>query len=110
MPSYIIRRVLRAVPQLVLISILAFVIIQLPPGDMVTQRLQSLRASGVEIDQRQAELLMRQYGLDKPFHMRYLLWIWKIVTRFDFGFSYTWQRPVADVIMVPVIAYSLRDR
>jgi peptide/nickel transport system permease protein len=84
---------------LVLISILAFIIIQLPPGDMVTQRLQSLRASGVEIDQRQAELLMRQYGLDKPFHMRYLLWIWKIVTQFDFGFSYTWQRPVAEVIM-----------
>lgn len=99
MLMYIIRRVLRAIPQLALISVLAFIIVQLPPGDIVTQQIQNLRASGVEVDERQAELLMKQYGLDKPVHMRYFHWVGKIVTKFDFGYSYTWQKPVSEVIM-----------
>ena len=78
---------------------MAFIIIQLPPGDLVTQQIRNLQASGVEINQRQAELLMKQYGLDKPFHLRYLLWISKIITKFDFGYSYTFQRPVSEVIL-----------
>ena len=69
MLSYILQRIVRVIPQLLLISILAFIIIQLPPGDIVTQRIQNLRASGVEIDERQAEAMMRQYGVDKPFHL-----------------------------------------
>ena len=99
MLTYIIRRILRAIPQLLLISVLAFIIIQLPPGDIVTQQILNLQASGVEVSQAHAESLMRQYGLDKPMHERYLLWISKIVTSFDFGYSYAWQRPVADVIV-----------
>jgi len=96
--SYILQRILRAIPQLFLISVLAFTIIQLPPGDMVTYQLQRLRASGVEVDEAQAELLMRQYGMDKPMPQRYLLWIGNIITRFDFGYSYTFEKPVAQVI------------
>lgn len=98
MLSYILQRILRAIPQLFLISVLAFTIIQLPPGDMVTYQLQRLRASGVEVDEAQAELLMRQYGMDKPMPQRYLLWIGNIITRFDFGYSYTFEKPVAQVI------------
>jgi len=99
MLSYIIQRIVRAIPQLLLISVLAFIIIQLPPGDIVTKRIQNLRASGVEVDERQAELLMKQYGLDRPFHLRYLLWISNIITKFDFGYSYTFEKPVSQVIM-----------
>ena len=98
MLTYIIRRFVRAIPQLLLISILAFIIIQLPPGDIVEQQILNLEASGVQVDQRQAELLKRQYGLDKPMYERYFLWMRKIVTAFDFGYSYTWQKPVAEVI------------
>lgn len=98
MLAYIMRRILRAIPQLLLISILAFIIIQLPPGDIVTKQIQNLRATGVTVDERQAELLMQQYGLDKPVHLRYLLWISNIVTKFDFGYSYTFEKPVAQVI------------
>ncbi len=99
MLAYIIRRILRAFPQIILISILTFIIIQLPPGDLVTQQILNLQASGVEVSQQHAEMLMRQYGLDRPMHERYLLWIGNIVTRFDFGYSYAWQKPVAEVIM-----------
>ncbi|MBN1580492.1 MAG: ABC transporter permease [Anaerolineae bacterium] len=98
MLSYIIQRIIRAIPQLVLISVLAFIIIQLPPGDIVTYQIQRLQASGVQVSQQQAEALMRQYGMDRPVHMRYLLWISNIVTRFDFGYSYTFEKPVAQVI------------
>lgn len=98
MLSYIVQRIIRAVPQLVLISVLAFIIIQLPPGDIVTYQIERLQASGVEVSQQQAEALIRQYGMDKPVHMRYLLWISKIITRFDFGYAYSFQKPVAQVI------------
>ncbi|MCX7681449.1 MAG: ABC transporter permease [Anaerolineae bacterium] len=98
MLSYIAMRFLRTIPQLFLISVLAFIIIQLPPGDIVETQIQNLQASGATVDQRQAELLRKQYGLDRPVHLRYLLWIGKIVTKFDFGYSYAFQKPVADVI------------
>ncbi len=98
MLSYIVRRVIRAIPQMLLISILAFIIIQLPPGDIVTKRIQNLEASGVEVDERQAELLRRQYGLDRPMVPRYFLWITNVITKFDFGYSYTFEKPVAQVI------------
>ncbi len=99
MLAYIIQRIARAIPQLLLISILAYVIIQLPPGDIVTQQILNLEASGVTVSEVQAAALRRQYGLDRPQWQRYLLWIGNIVTRFDFGYSFTWQKPVADVIM-----------
>jgi peptide/nickel transport system permease protein len=98
MLSYIIQRIIRTIPQILLISILAFIIIQLPPGDIVTYQIQRLRSSGVEVSEAQAEALMRQYGMDKPVYMRYLLWISKIITSFDFGYSYTFEKPVAQVI------------
>ncbi len=86
------------VPQIFLISILAFIIIQLPPGDYLTERINNLRASGVTVDQEEVERLTRTYGLDKPVYMQYLLWITKIITRFDFGFSFQWGRPVREII------------
>ncbi|MBN1873119.1 MAG: ABC transporter permease [Anaerolineae bacterium] len=99
MLSYIIQRIIRAIPQMLLISVLAFIIIQLPPGDIVTKRIQNLQASGVTVDERQAELLKKQYGLDRPMVPRYLLWISNIITKFDFGYSYTFEKPVSQVIM-----------
>ncbi|MEJ5308414.1 MAG: ABC transporter permease [Anaerolineae bacterium] len=99
MLSYIIQRIIRAIPQLLLISILAFIIIQLPPGDIVTRQIERLQASGVTVSEAQAQALIRQYGMDRPMYQRYLLWISKIITRFDFGYSYTFEKPVAQVIL-----------
>jgi peptide/nickel transport system permease protein len=98
MLSYIIQRILRAIPQLLLISVLAFIIIQLPPGDLVTQRIQNLEASGVQVSVQAADALRRQYGMDRPMYVRYLRWISAIVTRLDFGYSYTFEKPVAQVM------------
>ncbi len=98
MLGYIVRRLLRVIPQVIIISILAFIIIQLPPGVIVEEQVRRLEASGQVLDKAQVEMLKRMYGLDKPAHERYFLWISKILTQFDFGYSYAWQKPVADVI------------
>jgi len=98
MLSYIIKRLLRLIPQIFLISLLAFTIIQLPPGDYLTEYVNRLRATGVSVDQYEVERFTRMYGLDRPMHVQYLRWITNIVTKFDFGYSFDWQKPVNDVI------------
>ena len=99
MLAYIVQRIIRVIPQLLLISILAFIIIQLPPGDIVTRQIERLQASGVTVSEAQAQALIRQYGMDRPMYQRYLLWVSNIITKFDFGYSYTFEKPVAQVIM-----------
>jgi peptide/nickel transport system permease protein len=96
--SFIILRLLRMVPQLLLISILAFVIIQLPPGDYLTEYLNRLRASGATVDQAEVQRFTNMYGLDRPMYQQYLKWIGGVVTELDFGYSFEWQKPVRDVI------------
>jgi len=99
MLNYIIGRLLRMIPQLLLISILAFIIIQLPPGDYLTEQVNRLAASGVQVDKAQLELLRNQYGLDKPMYVQYLRWIEGVVFHGDFGYSFLWQRPVNDILL-----------
>jgi peptide/nickel transport system permease protein len=98
MLSFIIRRLLRMIPQLFLISILAFVIIQLPPGDYLTEYLNRLRSTGATIDEAEVERFTQMYGLDRPMYMQYLKWIGGVVTELDFGYSFDWQKPVKEVI------------
>ncbi len=99
MLSYIIGRLLRMIPQVFLISILAFIIVQLPPGDYLTEHLNRLRQSGASIDQAEVERFTKMYGLDQPMHIQYLKWITNIVTRGSFGYSFEWQKPVNEVIV-----------
>jgi peptide/nickel transport system permease protein len=99
MLSYIIGRFLRIIPQMILISILAFIIIQLPPGDYLTTQIQRLEASGVQVNQDQVKLLTATYGLDQPMYLQYIKWIGNIVTHLDFGYSFLWGQPVNDVLL-----------
>lgn len=98
MLSFIVRRLMRMIPQLFLISILAFVIIQLPPGDYLTEYLNRLRSTGATVDQYEVERFTRMYGLDRPMYMQYFKWIGGIITELDFGYSFEWQKPVNEVI------------
>jgi peptide/nickel transport system permease protein len=98
MLNYILWRVLRMIPQIFLISVLAFIIIQLPPGDYLTEHINRLRASGAQLDQAEVDRLTKQYGLDKPAYVQYFKWITGIVTRGDFGYSYSFSQPVNEII------------
>ena len=99
MLSYILMRLLRMIPQLFLISILAFIIIQLPPGDFLTEEINRLQSSGVKVDQAEVQRLTNLYGLDKPAYVQYFRWISRIVTHLDFGYSFMWRQPVNDILL-----------
>ena len=97
MLTYLIRRLLIALGTVWAISILTFVIIQLPPGDYVTSYIAQLEASGDIVTDQEAENLKRQYGLDQPVTMQYVKWVSQIM-RGNFGMSMEWRRPVGDLI------------
>ena len=97
MIAYVVRRLLAMIPTLILVSMVTFVIIQLPPGDFMTT-LQALAASsGSGADQAAMDALRHQYGLDRPVYVQYYKWVSGFV-RGDFGYSFEWRCPVRDLI------------
>jgi len=95
---YILRRSLMLIPILIVMSGVAFFLIQLPPGDYVTARIIQLQATGVQVSDQQAEALKVQFGLDKPPLLRYFQWVSGIVTRGNWGYSLQWQKPVSEIL------------
>lgn len=97
MIRYVLRRVLIAVPVLFLISIAAFAIIQLPPGDYLTTYVAGLQASGQAVNAAQVAQLAEQYGLNQPIWVQYLKWIGNVLQG-DFGTSFEWNQPVSTLL------------
>lgn len=98
MTNYIIRRILLAIPTLIAISIISFIIIQLPPGDYLDQKIAQLEQQyGDSSSIAQADQLRHRYGLDKPAPQRYLKWASGFI-RGDFGESFRYEREVKDLI------------
>ncbi|PYN95382.1 MAG: ABC transporter permease [Candidatus Rokuibacteriota bacterium] len=97
MLAYVGRRVLLAIFTVWAISALAFVIIQLPPGDYVTSYIAQMASSGSVVTEEEAQNLRIQYGLGQPIYVQYLKWM-KLVVVGNFGMSMEWRRPVAEVI------------
>ena len=101
MQRLISKRLLLIVPMLFIISILSFVIIQLPPGDYVETYIENLRQMGgipFEDAYHLAGQLRERYALDKPLLVQYFIWMRHIVTKGDFGNSFTYDRPVTDML------------
>ena len=98
MLNYILLRILRMIPQLIIISVVAWIIIQLPPGDYLTEHINRLRASGLTVDASEVDRLTKMYGLDQPYWGQYWKWITGIVTEGNFGYSFTFAKPVNEVI------------
>ncbi len=86
-----------AVLTLVAISMLSFVIIQLPPGDYITTYIAQQEASGSMVSEQEAASLRTLYGLDQPIYVQYVKWMGQIAQG-NFGMSMQWSRPVMDVI------------
>src|SRR5258708_25416520 len=93
MLAYIGRRALLAVFTVWAISMLAFAIIQLPPGDYVTSYIAQMAAMGSVVSDEEAQNLRIQYGLGQPIYVQYLKWM-KLVVQGNFGMSMEWRRPV----------------
>lgn len=97
MINYLIRRLGYALVMVVLVSFVSFVIIELPPGDYLTQKLEQLRARGDRSAENRIEQYRARYGLDQPFMVRYVNWAVNFVQG-DFGESFEYERPVKDLL------------
>ena len=98
MMRYVIRRLLLAVPTLLFISMVTFVVIELPQGDVLDQKVAELEQLRSDSTARlRAEQLRTRYGLDRPMHERYVKWIAGI-PRGDFGESFRWEREVSELV------------
>ena len=97
---YLVRRIGIMIPMLLLISIVSFVIIQLPPGDFLSSYVAQISQEeiGATISQEQLEALERRYGLGQPMHVQYLRWISNIILHGDWGQSMEWEKPVKELI------------
>ncbi|SIQ34442.1 peptide/nickel transport system permease protein [Rhizobium sp. RU35A] len=98
MLNYIARRLLWAIPTLIFVSFISFVIIQLPPGDFVTAYAAQLRNSGDYITEAQEAAMRAEWGLNDPLIVQYWRWISNIVLHGDFGRSLEWNAAVSDLI------------
>ena len=97
MLQFIFRRLLIFIPMLLLMSVVAFAIIQAPPGDFLTDYIAQLQATGELADESEVEALRSQYGLDQPLYVQYIKWVWGIV-QWDLGLSIEWRRPVVELV------------
>ena len=101
MLNYILRRLLMAVVVLLGISLVAFIVIQLPPGDFAQvykQRLINQAGMSATEAEAAAAIYRARYGLDKSIPLQYLNWIKGIVTEGSFGYSMAYGRDVGELI------------
>jgi len=93
MRTYVLRRLLQTVPLLAGISLLTFLLLQLAPGDFLSQMGEN---PGVSAETLSA--MRRNFGLDRPWYVQYGLYLRNIVLRFDFGESFSRHQPVFEVL------------
>lgn len=98
MLQYILKRVFIMIPTVLLISVITFWIIQLPPGDFLTTYIAEAREAGEDIDLQTIEEMRESYGLGEAFYVQYWKWISGILFRGDFGYSFEWNRKVSELI------------
>ncbi len=97
MLRYTVHRLLVMVPTLLAISVMVFIIIQLPPGDYFTTYINELQSQGESVSAERIEFLREQYGFDRSPVEQYFVWLAGIL-RGDFGYSFEYSMPVSDVV------------
>jgi peptide/nickel transport system permease protein len=113
MLRFLAIRLMQAIPVLLVMSVITFIIIQAPPGDYADFLRTNMIVQGnatVEAATRFADQYRATHGLNDPLPVQYLRWIWGIVTQLDFGQSYVYNKPVLDVVLQrlpPTLAIAL---
>ncbi len=98
MKQFILQRMAILIPFLFMVSVMSFIIIQLPPGDYVDSYIRNLQLQGGTVNEAQKADLEAQYGLDKSLVEQYVIWVRNIVLRGDFGTSFRYQQPVGQIL------------
>ncbi len=97
MLNFLIRRLFYMLITLIFISFISFIIVELPEGSYLDVKLNQLRMQGGNIAQDQIDEIVRRYGLNDPFYVRYQKWITGFIQG-DFGLSFALDKPVSEVI------------
>jgi peptide/nickel transport system permease protein len=103
---YAVYRFITMLLTLLVVSVLIFVIINLPPGDYLSNQISELRATGQSAGVAKAEFLRTEYALDRPIWQQYLIWMgfmpgpqgWSGMIQGNFGWSFEFDRPVAEIV------------
>ena len=106
MIRYLASRVVTMGLTLALVSTLIFFIINLPPGDFLSNQIAELQAQGEAASVAKAEFLRAQYSLDEPLWKQYLIWLGAVpgpdgysgLLQGDWGWSFEFDQPVSDVL------------
>lgn len=106
MIRYLASRVVTMAFTLALVSALVFFIINLPPGDFLSNQIAELQAQGESASVAKAEFLRAQYSLDAPLWKQYLIWLGAVpgpdgysgLLQGDWGWSFEFDQPVSDVL------------
>ena len=97
MLRYLAHRLLVMIPTLLAISVLVFVIIQLPPGDYLETIMSEALSRGEKVDEEWIAFMRETYGFDKPMWEQYALWVFGMLQG-DFGYSFEFNLPVSEVV------------
>ena len=97
MLTFIVRRLTTFIPMMFLMSVVAFALIQAPPGDFLSDYVVQLQNQGEYADPGELESLRKQYGLGEPMYVQYAKWVWGVM-RWDFGKSLEMRVSVNDLI------------
>jgi peptide/nickel transport system permease protein len=97
MIQYILKRIVLTIPTIFVISLITWIIIQLPPGSWLDTHVSRLMEQGEQIGPEEIAAIKAMYGLDKPMPLQYLDWVWGSLQG-DFGVSYEWNVPVDELI------------
>ncbi len=103
---YAVYRFFTMLLTLLVVSVLVFVIINLPPGDYLSNQIAELRATGQAEGVAKAEFLRAEYALDRPLWEQYLIWVgfapgpqgFSGLIQGDFGWSFEFDRPVGEIV------------
>jgi peptide/nickel transport system permease protein len=96
--NFFVRRLLFVIPTLIAVSFISFLVINLPPGDFVDHLAAQAARTGDLMTPDEKTALRHTYGLDQPVPVQYVRWVAGIVLHGDFGYSFTWKLPVAELI------------
>ena len=97
MTQYLVRRILYMILLLWVLTVVSFIIIQLPPGDLVSSIARRLTETGEAADQAMLDGMRKNYGLDQPIYVQYWRWFSNVLQG-NFGFSFLLNRRVSEVI------------
>lgn len=97
--SYLLRRTLYMIFTVWVITVISFAVMQLPPGDFVTNLVnQMIAIGGRELTPEYTAQLRELYGLDQPLYVQYYKWLTNIIFRGHFGYSFVYRRDAVELI------------